>query len=66
MKATLEFTLPEDHAEYTAAFRAAEIADALNTAANDLRTLLKYGNLADDIQRQLQPIYETLCSAKIE
>lgn len=43
MKAVLEFTLPEERAEFAIASRAAMLAAVVEDIDRDLRSLVKYG-----------------------
>lgn len=55
MKATIEFTLPEERDEMEYAMKGHEYAAALSDTDNKLRTLIKYNqDLSDDVLVGLQ------------
>lgn len=47
MKATIEFNLPEDQAEFDFAIQGADMYNVLWEMKSELRSMLKYGDLPD-------------------
>ena len=60
MKATLEFTLPDEEAEYRIATKARMYHSALCEVSNAVRTRLKYGNLGDEVNTVLRELQQLL------
>ena len=50
MKATLDFNLPEDAAALNIALNAANVSGAILEYKSRLRTLLKHGDLPEDVE----------------
>ena len=58
MKATLEYTLPDDQHEYDLANNSGAMYNALFEIKNELRTLHKYGELSDQQWEMVDKIYQ--------
>jgi hypothetical protein len=58
MKATIEFNLPEDQAEYDLANKAQDMAHALNDVRNYLRQKVKYEPMNDTEWKVCDDIYQ--------
>jgi len=70
MKATLEFNLPEDQAEFDFAVQGSKMYNALWDISQELRTLWKYEELNDDewkmVERIRDKFYEILDESQIK
>ena len=60
MKATLEYNLPEDKAEFTAALNALELKYAIKDLDNLLRVYLKHGHKFETIEDAMQSIRDSI------
>ena len=64
MKATLEFNLPEDQAEFDFAIQGSKMYSALWDISQELRTLWKYEELSEEewnmVERIRDKFYEIL------
>ncbi len=66
MKATLEFTLPEEQDEFDKAQQGMSYWLALEEMDGWLRNILKYGALPDEEQRIYQEVRDKLTSIRYE
>ena len=60
--ATLRFNLPDEQSEFTAACHARAALATLWDLDNYLRSLLKHGELADDVREALQLVRDRIPS----
>ena len=58
MKATLKFNLPEDDFEFNCAVKSTKMYFALTEIKDELRTILKHGELRDDQYKFLDKMNE--------
>lgn len=56
MKAILEFTLPEEQANHEDALNGGSYKAILQDMDNHLRSLIKYGDLSEELQTQAEEI----------
>ena len=56
MKATLEFNMPEDQAEFDFAIQGSKMYSALWDISQELRTLWKYEELSDEEWKMVERI----------
>jgi hypothetical protein len=56
MTATLTFTLPEEAEEFRLASNAGALAAALQTIDQELRQLIKYGDISEELSARLTDI----------
>lgn len=62
MKATLEFNLPEDDAEFYCATKGTAMLNALWEMKQELRTLYKYSELTDEQFKMVERIRDSFHS----
>jgi hypothetical protein len=63
MKATLEFTLPEEATEHLLAVKAGDMASEIDTAYNVMRGWLKHGHTFADADAAIEACKALLCDA---
>lgn len=63
MKATLEFTLPDESAEYNDAMRGVRYRIAIQDCLNELRSKLKYGDVGEGVEAGLEMARQELLTA---
>lgn len=63
MKATLEFNLPDEEAEYYCAIKGQDMLNVLWELKSELRSMLKYGELPDAQYEIVEKIQEFLISS---
>ena len=60
MKATLKFNLPEDEFEFNCAVKSTKMYFALTEIKDELRAILKHGELRDDQYKFIDKMNERL------
>ena len=63
MKATLEFTLPDEWVEHNDAIRGGRYRAVITGCLEALRTQLKYGELEGDLRTGIEDSYRALLNA---
>jgi hypothetical protein len=58
MKATLKFNLPEDQFEFDCAMKSTKMYFALTEIKEEIRSVLKYGELRDDQYKFIEELQE--------
>ena len=66
MKATIEYTLPDDQHEYDLANSSGAMYNALHEIRDELRRLHKYGDLDSEQWEVVDKIYQTYHDILIE